>query len=911
MPHSDQPRATASLDGIWQARLDPNDVGLAEAWAAPDMPFDRELPVPLPWQAADPALRRYAGVVWYRRTFDIPAGWHGGSLALRFGAVDYAATIWVNGHEVGRHEGGYTPFVVELGDRAPRRGPNTLTVRVFDPPGLDELPHGKQGGRWYSPVSGLWQSVSLISRPAERVLTPRCHPDAVRGVVRVAATCRVGAGAYRLLLEVLESGGERPVAGASALVSEDTPTALVELRLPQPRLWEPKTPHLYVLRATLRAPGGETLDVLEEPFGLRTVEARGGELFLNGRPLYLRGALDQAYWPDSLYTAPSDAEIEREIRLAKEMGLNLLRKHIKPEDPRYLDAADRLGLLIWAEPATTVGFTPAARAALRRDLLEMIDRDFNRPSVVVWSLYNEDWGLPDLWSDVEKQAWLAELYREVKALDPTRLVCDDSGWAHVVTDLNDYHEYYAAPERIAAFGRRLDFIAAHPGDNFAHGHTPVGEPMLISEFGNWALPDPRDARDRSGGADPPWFHYDRAYTRPAGQGPPRPENPLTERVKTIAGFEDRFRNLGLAEVFGSTEALTQHLQHRAFRALKAQIEEMRRRPELRGYVVTEFSDIEWEANGWLDYWRRPKAFHPDLADVNADLALIATPERPNAWGGQTVVVRLHLANTTPRPLHGAVRWRLEGTELAGEVPATVGAHETVCAATAVTFRAPDDRPRPARLELELVEGAEIRARTYAELAFAPRLAGLVDGIGANGHTLDRVFRQRLERQGFRIPRGFTPDLPIAIANRLDEQVWEYAVTGGRVLYLASTSSEGAALAGLRFNALRPAESWRMAAGAAWARADRLAPAPILAELGWEVAEIFPLQAIDAGVLRPGDEQLAGWFEGWLANPGVFMLARSVGRGRLLATTFRFEETYGLDPVPTTLLNRLVGILLEP
>ena len=103
----------------------------------------------------------------------------------------------------------------------------------------------------------------------------------------------------------------------------------------------------------------------------------------------------------------------------------------------------------------------------------------------------------------------------------------------------------------------------------------------------------------------------------------------------------------------------------------------------------------------------------------------------------------------------------------------------------------------------------------------------------------------------------------------------------------------------------------MAAGAAWARADRLAPAPILAELGWEVAEIFPLQAIDAGVLRPGDEQLAGWFEGWLANPGVFMLARSVGRGRLLATTFRFEETYGLDPVPTTLLNRLVGILLEP
>jgi beta-galactosidase/beta-glucuronidase len=272
MPPSDQPRATASLDGIWQARLDPNDVGLAEAWADPDMPFDRELPVPLPWQAADPALRRYAGVVWYRRMFEIPPAWRDRSLALRFGAVDYGATVWVNGLKVGGHEGGYTPFVVELGDRAARSGPNSLTVRVVDPAELDELPHGKQGGRWYTPVSGLWQSVALISRPAERVDRLRCYPDALRGLVRVAATCRVGAGATRLLVEVLESGGERPVAGATALVSDETPTALVELRIPEPRLWEPDTPHLYILRATLRAPGGETLDVFEERFGLRMGE---------------------------------------------------------------------------------------------------------------------------------------------------------------------------------------------------------------------------------------------------------------------------------------------------------------------------------------------------------------------------------------------------------------------------------------------------------------------------------------------------------------------------------------------------------------------------------------------------------------------------------------------------------------
>ena len=366
-------RATLPLDGTWQARLDPNDVRLAEGWAAAETPFDRELPVPLPWQAADPSLRQYAGVVWYRRPFRVPEAWHGKAVAVRFGAVDYQARVWLNGQDVGGHQGGFTPFELEQNAHLDWGGENWLAVRVHDPADVSEIPHGKQGGRWYTPTSGIWQTVSLLARPRQRTHRLRCYPDAERGAVRLAADCLLAVDAdYRLELEVLDADGAG-VGRAVAALAHDVPSAAVELILPEPRLWTPETPHRYTVRATLRRAGGETVDVVEERFGLRTIAARGGQVLLNGRPLHIRGALDQGSWPETLYTAPSDDEIEHEIRLAKGMGLNLLRKHIKPEDPRYLEAADRLGILIWAEPANPPLFTSAANAALRRDLLEMID----------------------------------------------------------------------------------------------------------------------------------------------------------------------------------------------------------------------------------------------------------------------------------------------------------------------------------------------------------------------------------------------------------------------------------------------------------------------------------------------------------------------------------------------------------
>ncbi len=905
-------RAGLSLDGVWQARVDPEDVGLAESWVRPDVPFDRELTVPLAWQAADPGLRTYAGAVWYRRTFHVPAEWRGQSVAVRFGAVDYEARVWLNGREVGGHVGGYTPFEIDVTSALDWSGESLLVLRAFDPTVQDEIPHGKQGGRWYTAVSGPWQSVSLLVRPTYRVEHLRCVPDALNGTVRVQADCLIGPQtSYELAVEALdpESGGS--VAAATSTVTGAAPSSLVELRIPEPKLWSPETPVLYTIRASLRDGSEAVVDVLEERIGLRTIEAREGRLYLNGQPLYVRGALDQAYWPETLYTPPSEEAIEHEIRQARAMGLNMLRKHIKPEDPRYLDACDRLGMLVWEEPANPSAFTPAARAALRRDLLETIERDFNRPSVVIWSLYNEDWGLPGLWSEPDRHAWLRELYREVKALDPTRPICDNSGWAHVLTDVNDYHEYFSLPDRAARFRERLEHVEQHPEENYAQGQMPRGgEPVLVSEWGNWALPNPRQARERTTGGDPAWFAYDRSYARPEGAPSAPPESPLTERIKTVAGFEDRFRQLGLDAIFGSTDRLVEHVQRRAFRSLKGQIEEMRRRPFIRGWVVTELTDVEWEANGWLDYWRQPKAFTEDVADVNADLSIVALPRSATVWGGEPVEVAVWLSNYTARPVSGTLEWRLEGTGLSGEVAASIGPFQTALNDSAIRFLAPDDRPSNARLLLELCEDGQVLARTYAELAWAPRAVALANGTQTNGHSLDRELRQCLERQGYLIPRSFKPELGLAITSSYDEQTDEFVRQGGRALWLAESGGLAPNGLGLQFRGLPAGESWRMAGGSAWARSERLAPCPVLPDLGWEVADFFPTVAVDGACLRQEDEQIAGWFEGWLANPGVFALRRRHGQGQVLITTFRLADAYGRDPVATLLLNRLVAILRE-
>jgi hypothetical protein len=895
-----------SLDADWQARLDPADVGLSEAWQAADVPFDRRLTVPGAWQTADPDLARYAGVIWYRTTLQLPADWPlDACIAVSFGAVDYRATVFLDGVLVGDHEGGYDPFEVEL---ATIHGgeEHILVVRVEDPSADPDRPHGKQGGIWYTPTSGPWQSVALVARPRERIARVACTADIASSVIRVRAVCSIERAQIARLI-ALDSSGRR-LTLVDVDVDPDRPDLDLRLTLPDVRPWELHDPYLYRVEATLANRPTEAATSIR--VGMRSIETRSGEFFLNGHRQEIRGALDQAFWPSTLYRPPSSAAITAEIRRAKALGFTLLRKHVKPEDPRVLDAADELGILIWAEPPNPDRFTLASHRALRRDLLAMIERDFNHPSIVVWGCYNEDWGIEHLWSQPDRITALASLVAEVRQLDPTRLVVDNSGWAHVATDINDYHEYFSLPEQALALEARLDEVLDLSSDNFADGRWAAGEPVVISEFGAWMLTDPGQIRSRNDGAEPTWFDHAGGYQRSPGEDGPPDEDPLPE-IATIRGFETRLAAAGLDVVFPSPADAARHAQRRGARSAAAQVDAFRARSAIAGYVVTELTDTEWEANGWLDAWREPKVGFDRLAAANAGRGIVALPMVRYGSPGAIIDLTVTLINDTPEPVVGMLVAALEGGETECVHDDVIVSAYNRCDGIGASVALPAGPSAPVDLDLRWEADGRVVARTTVELARVAPSDRKLRAVATTGPSLPRILRQRLERHGYRMPRAWDPDAELALVDRLDDRALAFARDGGRVVVLAGDARPGIDRAGLRYRELDRGESWRMHTGVAWARADLLAPAPVRVDLGWESVGIFPRRLVEASSLLPGDLQLAGWWEGWGAFAGSFAIGREVAAGRVLVTTFRFADTFGVDPVATVLLDRLVELTGSP
>jgi beta-galactosidase/beta-glucuronidase len=434
--------------------------------------FDRRILVPFCPQSrlsgiGDPSP---GDLVWYRRRFDAPEAER---LVLHFGAVDYRATVWVNGQEVARHEGGHTPFSADISRVAGRRG-NTIVVRAEDPLADRTIPRGKQHwttrpeGIFYTATTGIWQPVWLEPLPSRSIESLRLTPDLERGEVDVEVG---GAGE----IEVVAATGGREVGRR---------TGSGRIALEEVRPWSPETPNLYELSAVLRDGGGSEVDRVESHFGLRTVETREGRFWLNGAPYVQRLVLDQGYFPGGLMTAPSDHELRRDIELAKAMGFNGARKHQKVEDPRWLYWADRLGFLVWGEMPSFRAHSPAAERRFTAEWTDAVRRDRDHPSIVVWAPVNESDGLSPDPAD-----FLEHVYNLTHALDATRPVVTNDGWEHTTTDLCTLHDY-ASPrilrDRYRTIESALDpSVRTRPP--YLSGYAYRGEPIVVSEFGGVAL----------------------------------------------------------------------------------------------------------------------------------------------------------------------------------------------------------------------------------------------------------------------------------------------------------------------------------------------------------------------------------------------------------------------------------------
>ena len=448
-----------NLNGLWDYAIKPKDQPQTNK-------FDSRILVPFPVESALSGVKKTVGSenrLWYRRTFEIPHKWKGKRILLHFGAVDWETVVWVNGKKIGSHRGGYDPFSFDITDALKRKGKQQLIVSVWDPTDKNWQSRGKQvskpKGIWYTAVTGIWQTVWLEPVAPAYIKSLKITPDINTGNVHINADCSKDAA--DLFLEAKLKG--IPSSKAKNKVSKD-----LLLSIKEPKLWSPDSPFLYDLNISLINSKGEKIDEVQSYFGMREVtlakDADGiTRIFLNNRPVFMLGPLDQGWWPDGLYTAPSDDALRYDIEITKKLGFNTIRKHVKIEPARWYYWCDKLGLLVWQDmPSGDKYIRPEDDDIIRSDesakqfeleLRRMIDNHYNSPSIIMWVIFNEGWGQYDT----------QRLTKWTKQYDPTRVVNSTSGWAdRAVGDVHDIH-CYPGPEAPANEEKRAAVLGEFGG----------------------------------------------------------------------------------------------------------------------------------------------------------------------------------------------------------------------------------------------------------------------------------------------------------------------------------------------------------------------------------------------------------------------------------------------------------------
>ncbi|MCX7002968.1 MAG: beta-galactosidase [bacterium] len=602
LPRAEYPRPQCvrpdwlCLNGAWQFEIDAGDSGLERGLLQRDLAQRIVVPFCPESILSGIAHTDFMNVVWYRRSVCIPAAWAGRMVLLHFQAVDYDTTVWVNGTEVGRHRGGFTPFTCPL-DGVAAPGDNiTIVVRARDLQHEYARPVGKQSspyanaGCHYTRTTGIWQTVWLEPVPRVHLGRPRITPNLAAGTLQLDLPVTNSRRGTRVQAVVRDARGD--VCTASAAADADfTPQLLLAIPAARRRVWSPTDPFLYDLCIELRDANDTVLDTITSYAGLRSVTIDGHAVLLNGTPLFQRLVLDQGYYPDGIMTAPSDAALRLDIELSMAAGFNGARLHQKVFEERFLYHADRLGYLVWGEFADWKNFAPnqwfeqPRSATFITQWLEVLQRDYSHPSIVGWCPLNETVeGLGDTMSaldDVTRGMYLA-----AKAMDVTRPALDTSGYSHRVTDADifDCHDYEADPAVLrqhhaglatgAAFSNIFEQALAFG----KQGREPVNvpyrqQPFFVSEWGGiWWNPE-------VAAGESSW-----------GYG---------QRPKSIEEFYTRFEGLCMAM-----------LDH----------------PAMFGYCYTQLTDVFQEQNGIFHFDRRAKFDCARLREIQQRRAAIERAE---------------------------------------------------------------------------------------------------------------------------------------------------------------------------------------------------------------------------------------------------------------------------------------------
>ncbi len=547
-----------NLNGPWLFRMDAADEGMEARWFAAELPDSSEILVPYPVESEASGIHEAepASVVWYQRDVEIPDEWEG-RVVLRIGACDHWTRVFVNGLEVGQHRGGYAPFGFDIRHTL-RPGRNRIVIRVQDSLSWTQ-PRGKQAGttRWpidYDSVTGIWQTVWLEPLPAVSIESTAFRYSHVSGELTYSA-CFSGQVDGELTVEISRHGN---VVSSAAVSTGLRSEARVSITIENAELWSPDTPHLYDVTLTLLNHDTNDRDEVKSYLALREISVEAGELRLNGQKLYLRGVLDQGYFPGGWYTPLTDEDIRSDVELTLAMGMNCARKHQKAEDPRYLYWADKLGLMVWAEMPSGKIFSTELIETLTREWIDLVKRDRGHPSVIAWVPFNESWGIWHQAERAEQRAFVDGVVALTKALDQSRPVIGNDGWEFSSGDLWTLHLYYADRDistRLAELTEdpALSVTGEYEGRRRAGalpGAEVAGLPILLTECGGVGF----------------GFHGDNDFSY---GDLPRTERELEESIRRIT---DMIETGGV----------------------------------LQGFVWTQLTDIQQEINGLLYFDRRPK-----------------------------------------------------------------------------------------------------------------------------------------------------------------------------------------------------------------------------------------------------------------------------------------------------------------
>ncbi|MGW4586137.1 glycoside hydrolase family 2 protein [Amycolatopsis thermoflava] len=579
------------LDGAWGFAFDDDDRGLADHWFTATEPFDRTITVPYPPESQLSGVHATEPhtVVWYRREFDAPPIPDGHRLVLHFAAVDYAASVWINGIHLGSHEGGQTPFSFDITAALRSDGPQVIVLRAEDRPDEGTQPRGKQDWHpephdiWYHRTTGIWQPVWAEVVPALHLRELHWTPELTRASVSCEGELSAAPREAVTIRVVLRHGDE---VLAEQSVRVDRRRFRFDITVPAMRhgqdrsrlLWSPENPVL--VDASIELHGAEVpSDTVSSYVGLREVGVADGRFLLNHLPYYPRMVLEQGYWPQSHLAAPDAVALRREVELIKELGFTGVRVHQKAEDPRFLFWCDKLGLLVWGETANAYEFAPEAVERLTREWLEILRRDRSHPCIVTWVPVNESWGVPDIATAPEQTHFVRSIYHLTKSIDPTRPVIGNDGWEIAEADIIGVHDYAPTGEALSTrYGAALRHTLSdgRPGGRrLLLDGTASDRPVMLTEFGGLSHVPAEDEK---------WFSY-----------------------STVTDDEE----------------LAVRLDQLVTAVLSS--------PELAGFCYTQLTDTEQERNGLLTAERVPKL---DPARVRAILtrpAAAVPPEELNPY----------------------------------------------------------------------------------------------------------------------------------------------------------------------------------------------------------------------------------------------------------------------------------------